>query len=447
MQLTYKFAAMLTRDGHRRLDEALALNRELYNAANEERRRALGLRGVDKTRAFISKKHQSRELTAIRAEFPEFAAQDRRIQIGTLERIDKAFQAVWRNRKRGLRAGYPRFKNAYRFRTLEVYSGASKYLKSAGILAGRYQVAIKGLPSIRIHDKNGRIPADTQPLVIRIVRKPKRVEVHMCFNIESSAINTDANGGMGLDMGVSAQAVGSDGVAYAKRVIDRRKINRLQRKMARQRLRAIADGRAQYKPIGRGRVRLEWAALSNSYVKTRAAHAREWQSIAEREVSAAHRVSADVVKRVLAQGGGAIAVEDLRIQNLLFNHNLARAIAEQGWGRLIGFLQYKAERAGLQFDKVNPAHTSQECSACGARLEKKLRLSQREFACPECGYIADRDENAAVNILRRAWVKRGGGEAFPRRPALKISHAVGRRGRRIPYRAGLPAQLGFTGFG
>lgn len=463
--LTYKFTARLSRQAHADLDKALALNRELYNAANQERRDAFSVvrRGATPERIslplFPSKAAQSKGLTALRSEIPELAAQDRRIAVGTLERIDKAWQAVWRNRKAGRKARLPRYKSAHRFRTLEIYAGANNYLQPAGVRPGRYRLRIKGLPSIRFDDKNGRIPADTQPLIIRIVRKPKRVEVQCVYAI-NCAPAVVGDGGIGLDMGVASQATTSDGSFYSKRIIDRRRLKRISRRMARQRKAALSDRRAHMQPIGGGRVRFVWDKPSRSYEKTRRSYAREWQSQTEREVNAAHRVSADVVRKARSAGVDTIAVEDLRIQNMLFNHRLARAIAEQGWGRLIGMLRYKAEKAGMRFAAVSARNTSQTCSACGAVLEKKLKLSKREFVCPACGHIADRDENAALNVLRRALDARGGGETLPRRPVDKfrtplggedaeirsVLWAITKRGRvkRRPAAGGENAQMGFA---
>ena len=61
-------------------------------------------------------------------------------------------------------------------------------------------------------------------------------------------------------------------------------------------------------------------------------------------------------------------------------------------------LTYKAEEAGRQFAKVNPAYTTQDCSDCGYRIKKKL--SDRTHNCPNCGLIMNRDLNASKNILR-----------------------------------------------
>ena len=63
------------------------------------------------------------------------------------------------------------------------------------------------------------------------------------------------------------------------------------------------------------------------------------------------------------------------------------------------YTQYKAESAGRDVVLVNARNTSKECSRCGFLVEKTL--SERIHSCPSCGYEADRDLNAAINILTR----------------------------------------------
>ncbi len=92
-------------------------------------------------------------------------------------------------------------------------------------------------------------------------------------------------------------------------------------------------------------------------------------------------------------------IEDLHVANMVRNHQLAFAIADASWGMLRQFLEAKAESAGRQVIAVRPHYTSQKCSQCGTYVEKSL--SVRTHVCPHCGYIADRDENAARNILQR----------------------------------------------
>src|ERR1700704_7126963 len=81
------------------------------------------------------------------------------------------------------------------------------------------------------------------------------------------------------------------------------------------------------------------------------------------------------------------------------NHHLAKSITDASWGAFLDILEGKAARAGHQVIKVNPRYTSQKCYTCGEIVQKSL--SVRTHICPFCGYIADRDENAARTILQR----------------------------------------------
>jgi putative transposase len=100
-----------------------------------------------------------------------------------------------------------------------------------------------------------------------------------------------------------------------------------------------------------------------------------------------------------------IYIEDLRVRNMVRNHHLAKSIADAGWSQFRTTLEYKAACAGKQVIVVEPAYTSQDCSGCGERIQKTL--SVRTHVCTICGLVLDRDENAALNILRVGQALRG----------------------------------------
>jgi putative transposase len=95
-----------------------------------------------------------------------------------------------------------------------------------------------------------------------------------------------------------------------------------------------------------------------------------------------------------------IAVEKLAILNMVHNHSLAKSIMDASWGAFLDILEAKAASAGHQVVRVNPRFTSQKCHQCGEIVQKSL--SVRTHVCPFCGYIADRDVNAAQNVLKMA---------------------------------------------
>jgi putative transposase len=92
-----------------------------------------------------------------------------------------------------------------------------------------------------------------------------------------------------------------------------------------------------------------------------------------------------------------ICVEDLNIDGMVKNNDLAKSILDASWGAFLDILTAKAESAGHEIIRVNPRYTSQKCYRCGEIVRKSL--SVRTHLCPSCGYVEDRDVNAAKNIL------------------------------------------------
>ncbi|MBE9230008.1 transposase [Phormidium sp. LEGE 05292] len=105
------------------------------------------------------------------------------------------------------------------------------------------------------------------------------------------------------------------------------------------------------------------------------------------------------VARCVIQSNDLVAYEDLRIKNLVKNHCLAKSINDAGWYQFRKWLEYFGVKFGKITIAVNPAYTSQECSNCGAIVKKSLSI--RTHIC-KCGFILDRDWNAAINILKIA---------------------------------------------
>jgi len=122
-----------------------------------------------------------------------------------------------------------------------------------------------------------------------------------------------------------------------------------------------------------------------------------------------------------AQGYQLIVVEDLQVTNMVKNHHLAKSIMDASWSAFLNILSDKAERAWHCVRRVNPRFTSQKCHKCGEIVQKSL--SVRTHICPFCGYVADRDVNAAQNILSKAGaqpsdVKHPNGDVRLRSPRL-----------------------------
>ena len=101
----------------------------------------------------------------------------------------------------------------------------------------------------------------------------------------------------------------------------------------------------------------------------------------------------------LCRENQAVVIEDLKVSNMLKNRFLARAISDAGWYEIRRQLEYKSKDFGIKLviaDQWLPS--SKTCSNCGVKREGKLELSVREWSCPDCGAVHDRDINAAKNL-------------------------------------------------
>ena len=107
-----------------------------------------------------------------------------------------------------------------------------------------------------------------------------------------------------------------------------------------------------------------------------------------------------LVSKYLVDNYDSVYVEDLSSKNMLQNRKLSRAIHEVAWSTLTQMIAYKSSWAGKTYHRINRWYpSSKTCSCCGHKLDR-LGLNTREWICPTCGALHDRDINAANNILR-----------------------------------------------
>jgi len=199
---------------------------------------------------------------------------------------------------------------------------------------------------------------------------------------------------VGIDMGVKDLAITSDGKKYKTVRFDKLlqdKKHYWEVRLARRR--SLAKKEITWDKHNKV---LEPRELSdfNNYMKAKLMVAKYSEKIANQRKDYLHKISTELVKKY-----DVIKIEDLKTSNMIKNHKLARAIANQSWRELRVMLEYKCEWYGKELVVVNPYKTSQVCYSCGYD-DGKHALDIREWICPNCGARHDRDINAAKNILK-----------------------------------------------
>jgi IS605 OrfB family transposase len=117
------------------------------------------------------------------------------------------------------------------------------------------------------------------------------------------------------------------------------------------------------------------------------------------------------LSRQLVNDHAAIFVGNVNAKGLA-QTTLAKSVLDAGWTAFRTMLKYKSQQAGVWFEEVNEAYTSQTCSCCGSRQNSpkgRAGLGIREWTCQQCGTLHDRDVNAAKNILAAGHCRLAGG--------------------------------------
>jgi putative transposase len=348
----------------RKLESTRITCQKWYNDLLAERKTAYEDRGVT-----IGKYEQLRRVKDHKATNPWAKEVHSHVLQVVVTDLDRAFQAFFRRVKAGQTAGYPRFKGRARFDSFGFKEYGNAGAPWAKLDGRRLRITGIGRIAVRWHRQlEGTIKT------LRLIKKASGW--YACFSVEYASHPLPPTGqDVGVDVGIASLLTTSDGDKTPKQEWYRReqkKLRVLQRRVSRRtkggmnRRKAVVALRRQHERIGNQR---------KDFLNKQAA--------------------------TLIERYDRIAVEDLRITNMVKNRHLAKSILDAGWGYFIGRLHSKAEEAGRVVVEVDPAYTSKDCSQCGARFEH-LTLKDRWIDCPRCSLSLDRDHNAAINIRNRA---------------------------------------------
>lgn len=290
-----------------------------------------------------------------------------------LEAAYKNFFASLKGERRGKRVGAPRFKSRKDARQSIRFTANARWKITEG---GR--LSLPKIGDVRVKWSRA-LPAVPSSVTV-ILDSAGRYFASFVIDTGSEADRArwDEPGpeaAIGIDLGLTHFAVLSDGT----KILSPRFLRRAEKKL-----------RKAQRDLTRKR------KGSKNRAKARSKVARAHAAVADARKEFHHQLSTKLIR-----DNQAVAVEDLAVAGLA-RTRLAKSVHDAGWAQFVGMLEYKAQRYGRTFVKVGRFEpTSQTCSTCGHRDGPKP-LHVREWTCPACGTLHDRDHNAAINVKQAA---------------------------------------------
>lgn len=277
-----------------------------------------------------------------------------------LQHLQQAFVNFWAKR-----ASYPHFKSKRRSRAAATFTTSGFRWQDGRITLAKMTEPL----DIRW---SRPLPQGAQPSTVTVSRDSAG-RWHISILVREAILPlAPAAAAVGIDAGITSLVTLSTGEKIANPKHERHDRARL----------ALAQRRLAKK-------QKDSANRVKACLKVARIHAR----IADRRHDHLHKLSTRIIRE-----NQTVIIEDLSVRNMVRNHSLARAISDAAWSEFRALLEYKAEWYGRAVIAINRFYpSSKTCSRCG-HLLTALPLSVREWRCPGCGAVHDRDVNAAQVI-------------------------------------------------
>ena len=252
-------------------------------------------------------------------------------------------------------------------------------------LCERHRIKIPSLGWVRIKEK-GYIPTTKDGYVIKsghVSIKADRYYVSVLIEIPNNKIANNSNEGIGIDLGLKDFAIVSNGKIY-KNINKSAKLKKLEKQLIREqrslsrRYENLKKGESTQKPN-----------IQKQRLKVQKLHHR----IDNIRTDYINKTIAEIVKTKPSY----ITIEDLNVSGMMKNKHLSKAVASQKFYEFKTKLQAKCRENGIELRVVDRWFPSSKTCHCCKNIKKDLKLSDRIFKC-YCGYIEDRDFNAALNL-------------------------------------------------
>ena len=249
----------------------------------------------------------------------------------------------------------------------------------------RHRMNIPSLGWVRMKEK-GYVPTTKDGYVIKsghVSIKADRYYVSVLIEIPNNKIANHSKEGIGIDLGLKDFAIVSNGKTY-KNINKSAKSKKLEKQLIREQRRLSR----KYENLKKGES-TQRANIQKQKLKVQKLH----HKIDNIRTDYINKTIAEIVKTKPSY----ITIEDLNVSGMMKNKHLSNAVASQKFYEFRTKLQAKCKESGIELRVVDRWYpSSKTCHCCGA-IRKDLKLSDRIFQC-DCGYIEDRDFNAALNL-------------------------------------------------
>ena len=249
----------------------------------------------------------------------------------------------------------------------------------------RHRMNIPSLGWVRMKEK-GYVPTTKDGYVIKsghVSIKADRYYVSVLIEIPNNKTVDNFKEGIGIDLGLKDFAIVSNGKTY-KNINKSAKLKKLEKQLIREQ-RSLSR---KYENLKKGES-TQRANIQKQTLKVQKLH----HKIDDIRTDYINKTIAEMVKTKPSY----ITIEDLNVSGMMKNKHLSKAVASQKFYEFRTKLQAKCKENGIELRVVDRWYpSSKTCHCCGA-IRKDLKLSDRIFQC-DCGYIEDRDFNAALNL-------------------------------------------------
>ena len=249
----------------------------------------------------------------------------------------------------------------------------------------RHRIKIPSLGWVRIKEK-GYIPTTKDGYVIKsghVSIKAGRYYVSVLIEIPDKRVVSHSSKGIGIDLGLKDFAIVSNGKTY-KNINKSAKSRKLEKKLAREQ-RGLSR---KYENLKKGGS-TQKKNIQKQKLKIQKLH----QRIDNIRTDYINKIIAEIVKTKPSY----ITIEDLNVSGMMKNRHLSKAVASQKFYEFKTKLLAKCKENGIELRIVDRWFPSSKTCHCCKNIKKDLKLSDRIFRC-DCGYIEDRDFNAALNL-------------------------------------------------